>query len=157
MPFFESHLNQAKSNLDFLSKVDAIDDYWDWKVTIAFYVAVHIVNAHIAKVRQSTFRSHDEVSTALNPYNTSPTKVDERTYYAYDKLKMISRRSRYLISEKSTDHSQKTYSTYSKHYKKSLVHLNTVMEYFNGKYEWPFDVTSITCADLKAGELKHFN
>ena len=46
----EEHLNQAKHNEDFLKIVENAnpDDYFDWKITIVFYVAIHYIDAYFA-------------------------------------------------------------------------------------------------------------
>ena len=46
MAFFDEHVAQAKSNLQFLETVNqAIRNYYDWQVTICFYTAVHLAEA----------------------------------------------------------------------------------------------------------------
>lgn len=157
MPTFDSHLTQAKKNLDFLSKVDSIPEFWDWKVTISFYVAVHLVNSHIAKITGSTFRTHEQVYQALNPKSNRPTKISLDPFFAYEKLKMYSRQSRYLIEDKASKHTQVAKLTYSVHYKKSIHHLNTLLEYFARNYNIEFSKMTITCPELKAGSLTYFS
>jgi hypothetical protein len=45
---FEENIAQAKSNLNFLETVNQkIGNYYDWQVTICFYTAGHLVNAHL--------------------------------------------------------------------------------------------------------------
>jgi hypothetical protein len=42
MPTAEEHQRQADHNLEFLSTIDQ-DEFCDWFTTVAFYVAVHLV------------------------------------------------------------------------------------------------------------------
>ena len=103
MASFDSHILQAKNNLDFLLAINLINNInWDWQVTIAYYVGVHIVNAHIIGTSNMHYRAHHEVKNVL--YNDS--SIPEDIYLAYAKLEGLSRRARYLISEDSNNHSQ---------------------------------------------------
>lgn len=98
---FAEHILQSKNNLDFLAKVNKdINDRWDWQVTVNFYVAVHLINAHIVSKTTKNYLSHNQVSELINPYNgLSVAKLDEETYKSYVKLQLLSRRSRYLLNE----------------------------------------------------------
>jgi hypothetical protein len=45
----KNHLNKAAYNEDFLAKIeDAFPgDFYDWKITVIFYVAVHYLDAYV--------------------------------------------------------------------------------------------------------------
>lgn len=93
MASFDSHILQAKNNLDFLLAINLINNInWDWQVTIAYYVGVHIVNAHIIGTSNMHYRAHHEVKNEL--YNDA--EIPEDIYLAYAKLEGLSRRARYL-------------------------------------------------------------
>ena len=50
MASFQEHIAQANRNLDFLEQANqSLNTFWDWQVTAAFYVCVHLVNAHLAQ------------------------------------------------------------------------------------------------------------
>ena len=54
MPNFEEHIQQANSNIKFFNLInEKSQEFFDWKVTAAFYTAVHIINAHLAKLLTS--------------------------------------------------------------------------------------------------------
>lgn len=108
MATFDEHIQQAKRNLSFLHKVNTgIGQCWDWQVTISFYTAVHLVNAHIASRSNHHYRSHELVNNAINPYSlTSLSKLPEEEYLAYIKLQNLSRRARYLCHDDPKNRSE---------------------------------------------------
>ena len=69
MANFADHIAQAQKNLQFLQEISGklSTQYWDWNVTVCYYVAVHLVNSHIASTTNQHYRKHEEVSKALNP------------------------------------------------------------------------------------------
>jgi hypothetical protein len=160
---FEDHIKQSKSNLQFLSLVDQnIDNYWDWKVTVCFYTAVHLINAHIVKRSKANYLSHNKVDEFINPFSQfSPSKLDNPTYLAYQKLSNLSRRSRYLVHE---DINKKTptdivdaQATYSKHYSRAIKYLEIIIDYVCAEHKQSISATNIKCIDLNNTKLKYFN
>lgn len=154
MPSYDAHLGKAESNFQFLSSVNRlITGYPDWEVTICFYTALHLMNAHLAK-HDLHYRSHNDVDYALNPYGLSPSKITEDVYIAYRSLRSLSRRARYLVSEKgSNDSSVKASFTYDVHVAKACRHLDTILNYFHEKGTLGFSSISFHCNQLKPGEL----
>jgi hypothetical protein len=50
MPQQDDHIRQARHNAQFLSTFDLnATPYPDWAITVAFYTAVHLVEAHFAR------------------------------------------------------------------------------------------------------------
>ena len=86
MADYQAHINQAKKNLTILSGISKqIDKSWDWQVTCCYYVAVHLMNSHIAKTANLHYKTHEKVKTALyDPMSTC--KIPDDTYAAYIKL-----------------------------------------------------------------------
>ncbi|HYG37666.1 MAG TPA: hypothetical protein VD908_03560 [Cytophagales bacterium] len=158
MASFSEHINQAKRNLAFLDKThNNIADSWDWQVTVSFYVAVHLANAHIANKINEHYRSHGQVDNALNPeIAISPTKFSEDNYLAYRKLQGLARRSRYLCNDNISDHSTSVYFTYDKHFIKAIKNLNKLLKYFSTTYSISFDSIKINCVELQNNELEYF-
>ncbi|WP_148660839.1 hypothetical protein [Marinilabilia salmonicolor] len=133
-------------------------DFWDWKVTICFYVAVHLVNSHLAKTINAHYRSHIDVNQAINPYNElSPSKVPENIYLAYKKLQGLSRRSRYLVHDNPQNHDSREFLTYDKHYAKAVKNLDKLIQYIKVSYGISFAPCSTSCVELEKTELLHFN
>jgi hypothetical protein len=159
---FEEHITHSKENLDYLSKINQnINDRWDWQVTVCFYSALHLINAHIVKKTGVNYLSHSQVSIAINPYNPlSISKLDEATFLAYEKLFQLSRRSRYLLSENfkkgDTLDIQPACITYSKHFKKTICHLNTIVEFISKNYNVNFAKTEVICIELNGLTFENF-
>jgi len=159
MASFQEHLNQAKENLKFLEQVNQnLNNFWDWQVTVCFYVAIHIVNAHIAKTLNLHYRMHHEVENAINPYRElSPTKFTEEIFTSYMKLKGLSKRSRYLTKEVDDTTSETAYFTYDKHLARAIRHLDIIVNYLADLHNFIINPVKITCLEIKSKEnLKYF-
>ncbi|NBC83750.1 MAG: hypothetical protein GVY19_10245 [Bacteroidetes bacterium] len=158
MPKFEEHLAKSKDNLQFLENICKNESaYWDWKVTVCFYTALHLINAHIANKTGQHYRSHEEVENAINFDNQlSLCALSQNDYLAYKKLNALSRRSRYLVNENLHDKRTSAFFTYDKHFKRAVKYLNTLMEYFNNEYQPDFKKIEIKCIELNNTDLKYF-
>jgi len=155
---FDEHVAQAKSNLRFLETVNqVIENYCDWQVTICFYTAVHLVNAHLTK-HSLHYRQHKDVNYALNPeVAVSVSKLPIQEYEAYIGLQRLSRRSRYLVNEKGSNiSSSQGFLTYDKHLARAIRNLDKLLAYFSSKYDLDIGSISFKCVDLARGEqLRH--
>ena len=157
MASFDEHINQAKRNCEFLSYVNR--DYplfWDWQTTIAFYVAVHLVNAHMARIANLHYRSHEQIDNAINPNGLGLCRLPESVYLAYYNLQWLSRRSRYLISDTPADYSTGVHFTKGKHLTRAIKRLNILMEYIANQYGESFQTYSMDCPKLEVETLKYF-
>ncbi len=154
MASFEDHISQAKRNLSFLEQVnEQLQGYYDWQVTTCFYAALHFVNAHLA-TQGLQYRKHKDVKDVLNPYTLSPVKLPEDEYSAYVALQSLSRKARYLVNEKDNNlGSDKAFLTYEKHFGKALKHLNTLMCYFDSRYQLKLAGITIDCSELSYKEV----
>ncbi len=151
MASFQEHLNQAKSNLEFLGKINTCcNTHWDWQVTTCYYVCVHFVNAHIAETANLHYRTHKQVEEAINPFNSIPiASIDEQTWVAYKSLRNLSRRSRYLISEKENDRDTGGRYTHDMHFRKAVIQLDNILLYFSKKYTISIPITELKCVDFR--------
>lgn len=154
MASFDEHINQCKSNLLFLSETNSkINSYWDWQVTISFYAAVHLVNAHIAKAANLHYRTHEDTKNALNPYSKlSVCKVPEEIFTTYGKLENLSRRSRYMCSDTANMPNNVAFRTNAKHFARAIRYLDKLLEYFKGKYGIEITKYKIVCPELSKAE-----
>jgi hypothetical protein len=154
---FSEHINQAKSNLNFLKSILNSKEYWDWKVTVSFYIAVHLINAHLANKANLHYRSHDKVDKALNPYSPiSVTKLSENNYLAYTKLQGLSRRSRYLVHDKPGNKSEDNHFTHEKHFIRAIKNLDKVLKFISNEYKVSFDILDIKSEYYKSKSLEYF-
>lgn len=158
MAVFDQHITQAKNNLQFLQTVNQdISNYFDWQVTVCFYTAVHLVNAHLSH-HSIQYRQHKEVNHALNPeVKTSVSKLPMPEYEAYIGLYRLSRRSRYLVNEKDGNlGSTNAFLTYDKHVGRSIRNLDKLLSYFNKLYSLNLPAILFSCPELNAKDsLKH--
>ncbi len=158
MAQFDEHIQQAKRNLQFLELINkSHPGFCDWQVTVCFYTALHFVNAHISNFGMQ-YRKHVDVKDAINPRNrnslNSGSSLPDNEYLAYTKLQSLSRRSRYLVNEKDGNLSSTTASlTYEVHFKRALMHLNTVIKYISNQYKIDAEKITISCDGIGAGDL----
>ena len=159
MATFDEHIIQAKRNLIFLSETNLKNQsFWDWQVTISYYVAVHLLNAHLAKTANLHYRTHEDVKNAINPYNPlAICKVDIEIYLCYAKIEGLSRRARYLCHDDTKNYSQDNHFTYDKHFAKTIKKLDIIVSYFANLYSLNFTTLKIFCGDLTTNtNLKNF-
>jgi len=143
MVSFEEHLQQAKSNLSAL-RVMLDTDHFDWQVTISFYVALHLLSAHMAfqGVHVSTHKKARDNLLSLAEKNN--VKADSDIFSYYDMLEGLSREARYLHNGESPKNAP-VQALFVKHGKASdaLRSLNNIMIYFSRKYEADFETTKV--------------
>lgn len=156
LPKFEDHITQAKRNLSFLERANAsTPEFLDWQVTVCFYTAVHLVNAHLSLYGMQ-YRRHKDVNAALNPKDmdsiNAGSSFKESEYLAYKKLQSLSRRSRYLINGDRPEE-ETACLIYDTHLAKSLRHLNTLIKFFTSTYKVRFQNIAVKCAGIKGGDL----
>lgn len=157
MAKFDDHILQAKRNLSFLQSINTtLKDCYDWQVTVSFYAALHLVNAHLSK-HNLQYRKHKDVNHALNFSNQlSAARLPEDEYISYTALQSLSRRSRYLVSEKDGNlTSDDAFLTYDKHVSRAFRHLNRLITHFCYVLQVEFDSVEIICTEVKEGELKY--
>ena len=75
------HFTQAQRNLQFLGSINNHqNEYTDWQVTVCFYTALHLVNAHLATFVLH-YRTHEEIKNAIVPLNLlSVAKLPEDVF-----------------------------------------------------------------------------
>lgn len=92
MPSQQQHLRQAKHNRDFITALDpATTPFLDWVVTVAFYVAVHRIEAWLA-VQSPPRHSTDHASRGNWIGRVRELKP---IYPSYQELERHSRKARY--------------------------------------------------------------
>jgi hypothetical protein len=150
LPSFSDHVKQFSQNLHFLEGINGhFPDQFDWQVTVCFYAALHLMNAHLAKFGMQ-YRTHSDVTGAINPENaTSIMKVPEDPYVAYISLLNLSRRARYLINVEE-GRSETARFTYDKHLAKAVKNLDVIVSWFANQYpEVKFEKIKIKCIEIK--------
>lgn len=137
MPSSESHNIQALNNINFLKSICLTypDKHFDWKITVCFYAALHIVNSFLAKTIDAHYKTHSSTEEALNPFTLNPYKPTKEVYLAYKKLHNLSRRARYLINEKPEFRSDDAPPCWSseKFYSRAKTNLSIIVVFFSDK------------------------
>jgi hypothetical protein len=123
---------------------------------VAFYTAVHLVNAHLAKQINQHYRTHKKVDDAISPYSSiESVRLDDDTYASYLAIKNLSRRARYMCSDDGS-REEEALLTHDKHYQKALHHLDVLLTWFTAKYPAEiFEQIAIACPALKK-DSAHF-
>ena len=160
MATFDEHIKQAQHNIHFLSSINdnaSVQNCIDWQVTVCFYAALHLINAHLAQFSLQ-YRSHTNVKQALNPEQAvSLSKLPADEYVAYTALQMLSRRSRYLVNEKDGQIGATSAAyTNEKHLAKAIRHLDRLAAYFRTRYKLTLPTVQLKCIGVKQNELTYF-
>jgi len=84
------HLRKASHNKNFLERVQTIDPgpsflYPDWLITIAFYIALHFVDAKLAR-RNIHPQNHQKRIQYVSQF--MPSDVANDYFYLYNKSKV---------------------------------------------------------------------
>jgi hypothetical protein len=155
---FQEHLQQAKRNLNFLSNIHRnVPDSIDWQVTTCFYSALHLLNAYLAQEADLHYISHKETEHALNFENKlSVVKLSENDFLTYQKLRNLSRRSRYLCTEYGVT-AKGVQLTGEKQLANSVICLDKLMRFFVTKYPTTvFDKITLKCPTLLGEQMQYF-
>lgn len=157
MPSFDEHINQANHNLLVLQNINGkIADSWDWQVTVVYYTAVHLINAHISHTAGLHYRNHADVENAINSFNTlSPACMPENSFLAFKALNGLSRRSRYLINDDLTKREELCHFTYDKHFSRAMKKLDILVDFMVNQYSVTIQRVDIKCIELHARDLNH--
>ncbi|HVA99164.1 MAG TPA: HEPN domain-containing protein [Bacteroidia bacterium] len=124
----DKHINQAKSNQKFHNCIHEsfTDDYYDWKITSLFYVAIHGMKALITKKGQKAGSTHEEIDNQINPKReNAKLKVSNTCWINYRNLYNYSRSARY---DGFTD-IEIFKSDKKKDYEYSVKHLQDILKY----------------------------
>jgi hypothetical protein len=134
MADFNRHLLRVQENVEFLKQIRTLQPRnWDWEVTVCYYVAVHLVNAHLAKSNLHPI-THDETKKIINPQGVFDNqRLPEKVYEEFMFLTNQSRVSRYMYHPRHKDPLQASVINKNK-LKLSEESTNILIAYFNGLY-----------------------
>jgi hypothetical protein len=92
------HYNQIKHNTNFLNflQKEVPDDFYDWKITVTFYIALHYIRAYACKMNVKLGDSHISIIYNLKQSNAnSGIPVPQHIFLSYLKLYDTSKNARY--------------------------------------------------------------
>lgn len=91
-------LEQAKHNQLFHDKIcECFEDrFFDWKITIVFYTAIHYLKALAYSKGINIGENHEQIESAVNPYiDNALMPIKPFAWKAYKAMKNYSRTARY--------------------------------------------------------------
>lgn len=158
MASFNEHITRAKQNLAFLIQINSQPTHsWDWEVTVCFYAAVHLVDAHLAMTPDVHPTSHKERKHLISPSSAGVHQLPTQIYLRYRKLEGLSKRARYMCDEDPSKLDNSPHPTYDKHLGRAIKILDELLEYFGNLYSISFTQVPIKCPDLpQTTRLKAF-
>lgn len=92
------HINQAKHNEKFLLLIEqhCPDNYFDWKITVVFYCALHYLRAFESFKKIKVGGTHKDMIYHINPKNKdAKMKIDQSCADCYIDLFNMAHTSRY--------------------------------------------------------------
>lgn len=127
----QQHLDQAAHNIHFHKSIceQFPDLYFDWKITVQFYTALHLIHALASKKGIDIGNTHQDVSANCNPKRKGKMAITEAAWRNYDALWNYSHTARY---DGVTDID--TFNILRKHdHFYCLQHLDFIKKYVKGK------------------------
>ncbi len=92
----EQFVAQSDYNLEFLHNLEEKepDRYFDWKITVAFYSALHCIKAVLAK-RGESVQSHEQINSRISHRRNPKSPISQECWRAYNRLFQLSQSVRY--------------------------------------------------------------
>jgi hypothetical protein len=94
----KKHIEQACHNENFHNSISEhfSNDYYDWKITVLFYVAIHYLKALAEQKRIKIGETHYEIENNINPIkNDAKMRITKGAWDLYRNLFNYSRTARY--------------------------------------------------------------
>lgn len=93
----EKYLLQVKHNKEFYESICSQypQQYFDWKITLLFYKAIHLLKALAVKENRGMGTTHNEIDKQINPKFCDNPLIANRAYSTYHNLYQYSRTARY--------------------------------------------------------------
>jgi hypothetical protein len=128
----QKYLDQAKHNKTFHASICTTfpDHYYDWKITVVFYKAIHYMKAFIKDKAKHTCHSHEEVDHFVNPESQNvKLAISKAAWRNYKNLYTYSRNARYEgIPDKTLFDSQ-----FKRDHEEALKSLNNLKLYLKSR------------------------
>jgi hypothetical protein len=94
----QNHLDQSTHNRDFHTCIDTEfnDQFYDWKITVLFYVGIHWLKALAAKRGIDIGETHYDIEQNVNPdRHNAQMRITKGAWREYKNLFNYSRTARY--------------------------------------------------------------
>ena len=128
----KQHLDQANHNQDFHDCIETqfTGQFYDWKITVLFYVAIHYLKAFASKKGIDIGETHFDIEHNVNPdRHNAKMRITKGAWREYKNLFNYSRTARYEgITDISTfEQLKKVDHSYC------LIHLDNFKKYLQGQ------------------------
>lgn len=130
----DEYVEQSKYNYEFLEILETKepDRYFDWKITIAFYCALHCIKALLAN-RGIEVETHEEIKREISHRQNQSSPVSQECWKNYNKLYLQSRSCRYNGFK-----DRESFNRHNKNeYQKCKAYLDYIRKYINHKHKIP--------------------
>jgi len=94
----QEHIEQARHNQNFHNCIEGNfeDNFFDWKITVLFYTAIHCLKALAAKKAIDIGETHVDIAKHIDPKsNTAKMRISANAYSEYKNLLQYSKTARY--------------------------------------------------------------
>lgn len=94
----QQHIDQASHNKKFHDSIDTQfgSQFYDWKITVLFYVAIHYLKALASQKGIDIGETHYEIEQSVNPdRHAAKMRINRNAWREYKNLFNYSRTARY--------------------------------------------------------------
>lgn len=128
-----SFLLKARRNLDFLKmlETDFPDEYFEWKVTVIFYIALNATKGYLELIAIIPKSNHNELANQIDSHssNTSTATFDIQYPVEYKRIREFSEAARYEPIQNDALYDQ----IFKGNYNQCKIKLNRLIEFLRLK------------------------
>ncbi|QXN68093.1 hypothetical protein [Microcystis phage Mae-Yong924-2] len=156
----EDHIARVNYNLRTLGVLSkaAQQDSTDWQITIAFYSALHAVQAHLSGYPGIDINSHKDLDLIISPESSfSQFRLPIELHADYEELLNLSRKARYLCQK--AESAPTLTGSFLKHsnLRKALFRLDRLLTHYQEQLSVQFERVKIFCSECSLDDKKKFN
>lgn len=151
-----ARVNYNLRHLAALSKAAGLDST-DWQITIAFYAALHAVQAKLCSHAGIDINSHKDVDLIISPgSNFTQLKLTSSLYSDYEELLNLSRKARYLYQKAS--HLPTTTGSFlsNRNLRSALLRLDRLLTHYQQQLSVEFEKVEIFCSECSQADKSNF-
>lgn len=144
MADFTNHIAQSKKNiylLKFLNDNPTSDIDKQWQITVAYYSALHLINAFLSDKADLHPNNHHSLKEFIEP--SAVNTIGEDLYASYTHLEMLSRKARYLCDNSGQNSSSKGFISNKKDFQRAIKYLDQVKCFINKEYSLGLSVIEL--------------
>jgi hypothetical protein len=130
----QNHLKQAKHNQELLSEMNVKfpQQFFDWKITISFYIAIHYLQALTDSKNIEIGQSHYDIELNINPNSNNNPKM-RTTRGAWEEYRRLFRYSQTARYEGINEDIEEFEILMELDYIRCIKHLNNFKKYIKSQ------------------------